>query len=62
MAKKTSIMDIVLYGLALCMGLVSVLLFVLAGQGIMEFDTDTLFVLMGIGVFCLGLAGLNKVT
>ncbi len=62
MAKKTPILETVLYALTMAMGLAGVVVVVLVGQGIMEFSTDTILLILGIGVFCLGLAGLNKVT
>jgi hypothetical protein len=59
---KTSITELVLYAVTMAMGLVSIVIMILNGQGIMELELDTIVILLGIGVFCVGLAGLNKAT
>jgi len=58
MATKTeeqNILMLVLYAVALGMGIVSVVL-----QFVGEGNTNTILTLLGIGVFCLGLAGINS--
>ena len=63
MAKDKSIIEIVLYAVALAMGLVTVVIMILGSLDVMEaLSLDTVVILLGIGVFCVGMAGLNKVT
>ena len=53
--EKQNIPMLVLYAVALGMGIVSVVL-----QFVGEVDTDTILTLLGIGVFCLAVAGINS--
>ena len=54
--KKEDIPNLVLYAVALAMSIVSL---VLGFVG--EVETDTIFTLLGIGMFCLAVAGINKI-
>jgi len=53
--EEQNILMLVLYGVALAMGIVSVIL-----QFVGDISPDTILTLLGIGVFCLGLAGINS--
>ena len=54
--KKEDIPNLVLYAVALAMSIVSLVLGVVG-----EIETDTIFTLLGIGMFCLAVAGINKI-
>ena len=63
MAKEKSVIQIVLYAVAMAMGLVAVVIMILGSTDVMEaLSLDTIVILLGIGVFCVGMAGLNKAT
>ena len=55
MTEMKKIVKIVLYAVPLAMGIATV---VLSNLG--EADLETTATLLGIGIFCLGLAGLNS--
>jgi hypothetical protein len=53
--------QIVLYAVALGMGIASVVMSILASMSVIPaLDYTTIGVLLGIGVFCLGLEGLDS--
>ena len=54
---ETSISQIVLYAVALAMGVVSIITLAL----VEAFDVKTIGLLLGIGMICLGIAGLESV-
>jgi len=56
MKKIGAIIDLVLKAVGLAMGVAVVVMGILGSA-----DTDTLITLLGIGLFCLGLAALNQV-
>ena len=56
MKKIGAIIDLVLKAVGLAMGVAVVVMSILGAA-----DTDTLITLLGIGLFCLGLAALDKV-
>jgi|GEM_PF-3641271 len=55
MTEMSKIVKIVLYATPLAMGVATVVLSTLG-----ELDLETIGTLLGIGIFCLGLAGLNS--
>ena len=55
MRKIGAIIDLVLRAVGMAMGVAAVVLNILGTS-----DTDTLLTLLGIGVFCLGLAALSQ--
>lgn len=59
MSKEKGIFQLVLYAVALAMGVVSIVLVILKNLDIVESSVD-LGLLLGIGVFCLALAELDK--
>ena len=54
-SEERDILMLVLYAVALGMGIVSVVL-VIIGEG----STETILTLLAIGMFCLGFAGINS--
>ncbi len=49
------VVNLVLYAVPLCMGIATIVLSIFG-----EIDLDTIATLLGIGIFCLGVAGIRS--
>lgn len=59
--SSENIMSLVLYSLPLAFGVVIIILSLLTFLGVGDpVDNSTLFPLIGLGMLCLGMAGLNN--